>query len=430
MTLSSLFFQSHYHQWMVAIFLLLISILFYYQLLLKSPSELKFPIFGYAFFYSLVCLIGGVIVGVSEASWLLQLQPQGGYKILKPDDISWTLYWFLLFLPLFAMPLSLLAVNSVLPKVQRKERVFAFRFDLFFVTLIILFFIASFRNYSVRIFIDWLSGGGDFSEMIRNRGMVLSSLNYFVLNLFYVMAPILVAAFGHSFLKLKDWKRGFYSAVLLVLILAFTILTYQKLLFFMTLLCCGYLLVYKKSIPSALFIGACIAMPTILMGLTLLSNNPYGFFEIFAHFVLRTGSAISYYVAYIGQSYFYPGYDLPLDGRSIEDNVDVFRFMFPNSSWLGGSSSSPFHLRSYFQGGLLFSIIEFIGISFFVNIVVRVKHALPEGQTFFESLLLVFFFYLCQTSLKDCLVSSYGILLTFFILVLMFDFNRRLYVKV
>ena len=430
MTLSTLFFQSHIDQWLYLIVATALTTFFYFRFWNLIPKNMHFYIVSFASLYTLIGLLGGALVGVSEADWLLQLQPQGGYRILSTEKISWPLYWFLLYLPLWLFPLAITSVFHVLPSPKEVEnKKIAFRMDFTVITFLALVFAVTFRNYPMNRFVDWILGGGDFSQMIQQRGQVLSSLNYFSLNIFYVLAPAFFASLCFRLLKDRKWYFLFFAPFTLVLILAFTILTYQKLLFFMTLLVAGGLLFYKKVLPVALVAVSAVAMPGLLVLLSLLSNNPYGFVEVFAHFILRTGSAISYYTAYISQSYYFPGYDMPLDGRTIKDNVEVFRYMFPVSSWKGGTSSAPFHLRSWFQGGLLFVLVEFVIVGVLINGIQRLGSFFNEGRVYFESLSLVFFFYLCQTSLKDCLVSSYGMVLSLLFFIFIFDLNRRVYAK-
>lgn len=149
-----------------------------------------------------------------------------------------------------------------------------------------------------------------------------------------------------------------------------------------------------------LFTKKYLSLPDISKQILFMSNSV----------VFRTSAPAMYYpVVFPAKQHFY-GLDLPFDRFTADDNLDVWKVMWPNTP--GGSVSAPFQFSLYAQVGLIgtmvLSIIMGILIGFmwawFLKIDLQTPATLMVG-----TLTLVFAIYLAIDSARNSIVSSYGL---------------------
>ncbi|MEE9926782.1 hypothetical protein [Microvirgula aerodenitrificans] len=127
--------------------------------------------------------------------------------------------------------------------------------------------------------------------------------------------------------------------------------------------------------------------------------------------VFRTSApAVFYPVTFPGKANFY-GLDLPFDHFTPDDNLLVWKVMWPKTP--GGSVSAAFQFSLYAQVGLLGAII----LAFFTGVLLGGSWACVlkmDGSgpisLLLATLLLIFSIFLAIDSIRNSVVSSYGLI--------------------
>src|SRR5262249_26961937 len=98
----------------------------------------------------------------------------------------------------------------------------------------------------------------------------------------------------------------------------------------------------------------------------------------------------------------------------------IFHYMYPNLAW--GNQPSSSHIMAYSLGGIPYLLLTLILTGIILSIIASIKNYANNAICFSIYLSgLMMLYYLTQTSFEDSLISSYGIVWSFFaIIVLIF----------
>lgn len=156
----------------------------------------------------------------------------------------------------------------------------------------------------------------------------------------------------------------------------------------------------KASAKLNLFKEKYLSLPDISRQLLFVANSV----------VFRTSAPAMYYPAVFPAKQAFYGLDLPFDRFTPDDNLAIWKEMWPNTP--GGSVSAPFQFSFYAQVGLMgaMALSVIIGLlmggvwAWFLKVNVQTPVTLMVG-----ALTLVFSVYLAIDSARNSIVSSYGL---------------------
>jgi len=185
---------------------------------------------------------------------------------------------------------------------------------------------------------------------------------------------------------------------------------------------------FRKSLYQYIpFIIGAFAMILVFQWINAWTNPGVSSFgKTLQHFLFRTAEVFPFY------SYVYPnfepfqGMDLILDGKSPNDNLVVFSYMYPGTV---GASAGPSFLRSYSQNGTIYACLDLMFVSLNLVLMGRiwtfVKNVTWISSGFY-ALSVLFALQVTQTRIQDAFLASGGILLGSLLLFFLITGSRML----
>jgi hypothetical protein len=95
---------------------------------------------------------------------------------------------------------------------------------------------------------------------------------------------------------------------------------------------------------------------------------------------------------------------------TLNDNVRVFQYMYPQVLWVQGAAAAPAHVRAFAQGGFTAAIFVLLLTGVLIALIGRLKNVSDRPLLFglyIQGLICLYF--LTQTSLRGAFIESYGL---------------------
>lgn len=404
---------------------------------LDSGTRLPWAIFVVVYF--LTTVIGATVIGMPDGLDFLELfNPTLDIGVVRNaiDDR----YWILLFLPV-TLPTVLLLYTKRLALpweitatkwFQRENADRAVFFATAFLSLLLSGYsllLLGIKGHLGNIFLAF-SGMLDFKSTILLRHQMMDAMNgrgIYYYEIAYVSLPTLSWVAFYKMFKNddKDWRILFWLQFLAVVFLLLSSIQKAPLLIYFIGVAIGLAYLGKLKVHRLVILG--------ILGVTLLTfmqsyyvDDWSSLMTIF-HSIFRLSSSFIYYVIVYPQYEPYQSINYGLGllgfGVSMNDNLIIFDYMYPDVFWTQGAAAAASHLRAYTQGGVVWACVALVIVSLFIRFLGCLRQSLsgPIGFAFLVQSG-VSLYYLTQTSIRGAFLESYGLLWAvlplFFLIVL------------
>lgn len=381
---------------------------------------LRLPLGIYAGFYLLTTLIGATLIGLTQGEALDSLA--WGIELWGITDFNSPRYWGLLFAPLLIPPLTILIFRDsrVLDNaVHKMVRITSSRVSIPSVLFVFLImsgycFVLLARAGYLGTISMWLTIRNDYVAMILLREKVIGSLGSVFFGLTYVALPTLSFIALHQAVVYRSWQwqATFGFTAIVTVVLNMELMQKSPVLLYLSFLSIG--LLELKVIRLRSMILPASVMFACLTALQALMVERWALAHTFDLLLFRMAASYPFYVNLYPEAIPYSGIELGLHliglGEPARDNLDVFRYMYPTVTFVDGAAPSPAHVRAYSQGGLLYAVVTLVLVGLCLRAITTLRKNAHRPLTFaiyLESL--VFLYYLTQTSMRESIISCYGI---------------------
>lgn len=386
-------------------------------------------------FYILTSGIGGAVAAVTNGDILETLGWGLDLSILQ--NINTLSYWTMLYGPLIIPGITLLVLQDFrLPEHGVEVCLKNYRDGLDNATLLMVF--GLFAGYcfgklalqgQLGSILMWFTLKSDFLSMMLLREDLMQNLGSVFFGLAYITLPMLSYCALYRLIQTRkaSWlvTFGLLSGTNVVLCMA--LMQKSPVLLYMVFV--GVACVELKLVRWQALGGVAAALLVVLTTLQSFMLDEWDYFRSFNLLTFRMAQSFPYYMSIYPEVLDYAGIDLGLHlfgiGDVARDNLDVFNYMYPGITWVQGAAPGPSHLRAYAQGGLMFAMgtLVLIGVSLKVIVALRKSINGPASFAIYMASL-TFLYYLTQTSLRESVLSCYGIFWGVVGLVPLMLFNR------
>ncbi len=399
----------------------LLSIFSFIFLWKKGPKEARVPASVFLGAYSLTTVIGATAIGITHGEVLEALEfsvhPSG------LDRVGDFRYWILLYLPLVLVPLVVVFLESIMPANRKgTDQQSPARTNLNEIQLLAVFF--SFSAYCVFVLFQrsalgnilrWAEFQGDYTSMIDQRFTIMISANMFFFGLIYTGLPVLSYSAMYQSLTTRRNSWRAVSLITMASVALFSLETMQKsiLLVYLIFAAMGYAHMRK---PSWLFVlGGTLLLITVFVVLNSFYQSVLDLEGSIYLLFFRMASCFPFYVCLYPESLPHTGVDFGLDvlgiAKTPTENLAVYNEMYPTTRWIQGSAPAPAHIVAYAQAGYVYVFVMIPLIALSIWLIGRLRRQVKGPLSFaFYVQCLVFLYYLTQTSIREALISSYGLL--------------------
>ena len=387
---------------------------------IRTDPQIRLPLGLYSGFYLATTVIGGVLIGCSRGEVLDTLQ--WGLDLTVICDCSSIRYWGLLFAPLIVPAMCIV----VLHRFRLVEDVFVAPLRLFderLSPLALCCVYAIFAGYCVvqlsmhgLLFnvLLWFSLQGDYLTMILRRQEAFESLGSAFFGIAYITLPTLsfCALYQYRQLRTLSWQLRFFATAASTLLINMELMQKSPSLLFLTFTGIGSIELKTLKLRSLVYMLA-----GLVCGVTLLQAlfiDQWAWWNSIQLLIFRMASSFPFYVNIYPNVLPYSGIESGLHlvglGEPAIDCFDVFNCMYPSVTWIQGAAPGPAHMRAYSQAGLPYALGTLVLIGFVIKGIgaLRVRNAGPISFAIYLQSL-AFLYYLTQTSLRESIISCYGI---------------------
>jgi hypothetical protein len=393
----------------------------------RVPAQARFPWLFYSAVYVLTTGIGATVIGLTNGVALIQVDAEAGWGLdvsLLQGSIT-PQYWIVLFAPLIApallfwlAPPRSKSASVIDGRAPTTEQLTPGGFLAVFGLFAGYCLLSLFRNgYGFSIGM-WFQSEGDFVAMMAHRmalGAVLGSLFF---GIAYITLPTLAQAAVFQFVRIRSSAWLLFAALSVGIMLFIDLSLMQKSHAMLHLLIITVGMAEMRFLRwklVALIVGGLFAGLTFLMSLML---DGWDSFQTLRLIVYRMSHAYPYYLTIFPDLESFRGIDLGLHlvgiGSAPDQTWRVFTYMYPGYFEVDGACPAPANVDAYAQAGLMYSIF----ISFLIGVLVRWSAELrtrirgPIGFALYMQSLMALY-YVSQTSLRESVISCYGIFYAF-----------------
>jgi hypothetical protein len=372
--------------------------------------------------YILTTLIGATILSFNDGQRLREL----GLSTLPLHDFGSFRYWFLLYMPLLVVSTTAFLAKgfwtkstaSVARMVSSADGVSPTIVLLLVFTLVVYCFIDLAYHGLLSSILAW--GMSDYVSMISVRSTLFSSLTRVYFGIVYSALPALSQYALYETVRTRSaaWKVAFGVTLFLTCILYFTVVQKGVLLLYLLFLGIGF--AHLNSTKVRIIALWSVSIVLLLNFLQTLFSPEWSMGGSFDLLIYRMAVSFPYYVNVYPEMIPYTGVDLGLHlfglAAQTRDNLDIFSIMSPDITWTEGSAAGPGHMKAYAQAGLIYSFITLVIVGFAVAFVARLRREI-KGPASFTCYVqsLVFLYYCTQTSVREAILSCYGLVWTIFV---------------
>lgn len=371
-------------------------------------------------FYILTSGIGGAVAAVTNGDILDTLG--WGLDLSVLQNINTLSYWTMLYGPLIVPGLTMVVLHDFsLPERSVEGCLKNYRDGLDNSTLLTVF--GLFAGYCFgklalqgqlgSIFM-WFTLKSDFLSMMLLRENLMQNLGSIFFGLVYITLPMLSFCALYRLIETRKatWLATFGLLSGSNVLLCMALMQKSPVLLYMVFV--GIACVELKLVRWQALGGVAGAFLVILTTLQSFMLEDWDYFRSINLLTFRMAQSFPYYMSVYPDVIDYAGIDLGLHlfgiGEVARDNLDVFNYMYPDVTWVQGAAPGPSHLRAYAQGGIPFAMLTLVLIGMCLKAVVALRKSI-DGPASFAIYIssLVFLYYLTQTSLRESVLSCYGI---------------------
>lgn len=392
---------------------------FLWYVTLRIAPEIRVPLLVYGGFYILTTLIGAAIIGVTEGDVLLQLEY--GLDVKPLSGVGSSAYWLMLYAPLL-VPVGMFlllrdaklideALLSVIPhhNTTIKTTGFLSIFGLFAVYCLARLAWSG----NLLAITHWYSSQSDYLAMIAVRYELGEQLGSAFFGIIYIALPTLSFVALHQAVQTRAfaWKLLTVFAIGVVSFISLSLM--QKSPFILYLAFLNLALLDLKVVTLKVF---AISAALVILSLTALQTMMLESWELHHSINLilfRMASSFPYYQSVYPELVPFAGIESGLHlvglGAAATDNHTIFNFMYPDVK-TQGAAAAPAHLRAYCQAGYLYALVTLAIISIPLKAsTLAYRHRQSPFAFAIYMGLLIQLYYVMQTSLREALISCYGI---------------------
>jgi hypothetical protein len=393
---------------------------------LRCPSA-TLPYTVYLVSYLFTTVIGATAFGVGFGLDILaDINPTANLFVLSIKDPL--VFWVMLFCPFIVPGMTILLLSHADMRVGDKfgrppawllAPINWFRFNLFAGLLVFYSLFSFYRSGNLLILKEITSLQDDYGSMINLRIDLFGGMGMSVFSVIYVCIPSLVLVAVHRALITKSayWIVGLVA--LGIFSLTLQLMTVQKTIAIIEILSLTVALFVLKRIK---FFSLIAGISITLIFLTVTQN----FFSIgwsiedsLTLVLYRMAIGVVSYINIFPHTVEFLGPDMLLDiigiGQGSLASQIVFDFIYPTVTGIQGSAPAPAHISAYAEGGVIYGciILVIVGLAIrFNGALLKVAQENRGSSIVFAASVqtLVTIYYFTQVSLRDALISSYGLI--------------------
>lgn len=398
-------------------------------------SAVRLPYALFCVFYIVTSGVGGAVAAVTNGDILNTLG--WGLDLSVLQNINTLSYWSMLYGPLIVPGLILVLFQDFrLPEHGVEACLKNYRDGLDNSTLLMVFGLFAgycFGKLAIQgqlgsIFM-WLTLKSDFLSMMILRENLMQNLGSVFFGLVYITLPMLSFCALYRLIETR-WMSWFVTFVLLStanLVLCMALMQKSPVLLYIVFV--GIACVELKLVRWQALGGVAASLLFLLTTLQSFMLDDWDYSRSFNLLAFRMAQSFPYYMSVFPEILDFAGIDLGLHlfgiGEVARDNLDVFNYMYPGITWVQGAAPGPAHLRAYSQGGMLFALFTLVLIGLSFKLIVALRQNINGPATFgIYMSSLTFLYFLTQTSLRESILSCYGIFWGVVGLVPLVLFNR------
>ena len=378
----------------------------------------QIPLAVYCVAYTVTTLIGGASIGLFGLDFFESLNYGEDHSMLR--DVSSFRYWFMLFAPLLIPPACVLLTARVKKRRVERRPAHASQSGMAlpsFYAIVGIF--AGFCGWKLHVngylgvIMLWHSEDADFNSLMLQRHDIFNSMGQAFFGITYTVMPTMLhyALFQMVRTRSLDWMIAFLLTLLLTLFFNLSVFVKSFVLINIIWLGLGLVLLKVIKLRSLAIFFACAFAGLTLMQSTIVEH--WQLADSFRQIVYRMSVAFPFYVNVYPDHLPFDGIYLGLNAIGIGEpsgvSEHVFNFMYPSITHIQGHAVAAAHVDAYAQGGMLYAmtIVTLIGLMLAVMPEVASRLRGPTGYVLFVQLL-IFTYYLTQTSLVTAVIGAYG----------------------
>ncbi len=392
-----------------------------YATLRFGSTSLRLPVAVYLGAYLVTTVIGATIVGVQHGGQMWALYG-GGLDTSVIRDYDSFFYWGMLYSPLVLVPLTCLLTDKLKPRgvrIRGLRNLLRMDIPLAGYWLILGVFIAycvAMLDRARLLAADALvHTEGDYLAMLQLRQMATEGLGRMFFGLLYMGIPALAQVSCYQAVRKRawSWRVSFLATIVTVCVL--NLFTAQKAPIFVFVLSIGigWARLTRRSLWG-LAAGGALSF-VLLNSIQTFLLRSWGALQSLYLIIFRMADSFPYYLNLYPGILPYTGIDVALDLIGLASRptrpADVISYMYPMKVTLYlRAAPAPAHVDAYAQAGVAYSLLILVVCGLMLKTVAvlgrsesgPVRHALfVQG--------LVSAYYLSQVSIRDVLITSYGI---------------------
>lgn len=396
---------------------------------------IRIPYGLYCGFYIVTSGIGGAIAGLTEGAILETLDWGLDLSILQ--GINTLTYWGILYAPLIVPGISLVLMQDFrLGEYGIEKFLSGYRDRLDCLTLLGVYSV--FAAYCfVKLAVQgqlgsimmWFTLKSDFLSIIILRETLMLSLGSVFFGLVYITLPMLSFCALYRIIETRKvaWVVTFGIMVCSNVVLSMALMQKSPVILYLVFV--GVACVELGLIRWQALGGLAALLVMFLTTLQSFMLQDWDYSRSFSLMTFRMAQTFPYYISVYPEILEFAGIDFGQHfigmGEVARDNLDVFNYMYPDITWVQGAAPGPAHLRAYSQGGVLFSIFTLILIGMSMKLIIAIRRTMNGPASFALYIeCLVFLYYLTQTSLRESILSCYGIFWGIVGIIPLILFNR------
>jgi hypothetical protein len=414
-------------------------------LLGRAYPQTRVVLGAYCGTYFATTVIGAAATGIFGAGMVASLNY--GLDISLLQEIATPRYWGLLFAPLVIPPLVLAVLINASPQLSQllatdpprgplpesREAVDPMLFNLWFLVCAGYCCVGLFTKGYLANIQTMVDIRGDYVAMIRMRTEMASVMGSSFFGLVYIGLQTLSFCALFEMVRTRNpvWGVTFLFTVFICSALCLSIISKGHVLIYMAILALGLI-----ELGVIRWWALSIALGALLVVLTFLQTfytEDWSMADSLWLAVFRMGVSFPYYLNLFPDVLPHYGVDLGLHLLGLDEpkvySVDIALYMYPSvrTAIEGGACPGSSHMAAFAEAGLGYALFIIVLSGFCLAAVSRLRVVHRQGPLSFALYLtaLVFLYYLTQTSMREAIISCYGIFWGFAVLAPLYLISQQ-----